>query len=170
MNSPEIRCPFRTIAAGILSLAAIALCGCESVVGSTPQTLVRVIDASANANGVDVYDGSTALQYNVGEATIALDNEDYKLLPNVNVSVSIIIAQHDSVLTIPREALRQDDSTPYVYQIIEDKLRRHEVTVGASNLVKVEVTKGLNDKDVVALNSTSTMKSLRDGSPVKVVQ
>ncbi len=107
---------------------------------------------------------------NVGEATIALDNEDYKLLPNVNVSVSIIIAQHDSVLTIPREALRQDDSTPYVYQIIEDKLRRHEVTVGASNLVKVEVTKGLNDKDVVALNSTSTMKSLRDGSPVKVVQ
>jgi len=107
---------------------------------------------------------------NVGEATIDLDNEDYKLLPNVNVSVSIIIAQHDNVLTIPREALRQDDSTPYVYQIIEDKLRRHEVTVAASNLTKVEVSSGLNDKDIVALNSTSTMKSLRDGSPVKVVQ
>src|SRR5579862_8569159 len=105
---------------------------------------------------------------NVGEATIDLDNEDYKLLPNVNVSVSIIIAQHDNVLTIPREALRQDDSTPYVYQIIEDKLRRHEVTVAASNLTKVEVSSGLNDKDIVALNSTSTMKSLRDGSPVKV--
>jgi hypothetical protein len=34
----------------------------------------------------------------------------------------------------------------------------------------VEVSSGLNDKDVVALNSTSNMKSLRDGSPVKVVQ
>jgi HlyD family secretion protein len=107
---------------------------------------------------------------NVGEATIALDNEDYKVLPNVNVSVSIIIAQHDNVLTIPREALRQDDTKPYVYQIIEDKLRRHDVTVAASNLTKVEVSSGLNDKDVVALNSTSNMKSLRDGSPVKVVQ
>lgn len=107
---------------------------------------------------------------NVGEATIALDNEDYKLLPNVNVSVSIIIAQHDNVLTIPREALRQDDTKPYVYQIIEDKLRRHNVTVSASNLTKVEVSSGLNDKDLVALNSTSNMKSLRDGSPVKVVQ
>jgi HlyD family secretion protein len=107
---------------------------------------------------------------NVGEATIALDNEDYKLLPNVNVSVSIIIAQHDNVLTIPREALRQDDTKPYVYQIIEDKLRRHDVTVSASNLTKVEVSSGLNDKDLVALNSTSNMKSLRDGSPVKVVQ
>lgn len=107
---------------------------------------------------------------NVGEATIALDNEDYKLLPNVNVSVSIIIAQHDDVLTIPREALRQDDTKPYVYQIVEDKLRRHDVTVAASNLIKVEVSSGLNDKDVVALNSTSNLKSLRDGSPVKVVQ
>jgi HlyD family secretion protein len=107
---------------------------------------------------------------NIGEATVALDNADYKLLPNVNVSVSIIIAQHDNVLTIPREALRQDDSVPYVYQIVEDKLRRHEVTVAASNLTKVEVSSGLNDKDVVALNSTSNMKSLRDGSPVKVVQ
>jgi HlyD family secretion protein len=107
---------------------------------------------------------------NVGEATIALDNEDYKLLPNVNVSVSVIIAQHDNVLTIPREALRQDDSVPYVYQIVEDKLRRHDVTVAASNLTKVEVSSGLSDKDVVALNSTSNMKSLRDGSPVKVVQ
>ena len=107
---------------------------------------------------------------NVGEATIALDNEDYKLLPNVNVSVSIIIAQHDNVLTIPREALRQEDGTPYVYQIVEDKLKRHQVTVAASNLTKVEVSSGLNDKDIVALNSTSNMKSLRDGSPVKVVQ
>jgi HlyD family secretion protein len=107
---------------------------------------------------------------NVGEATIALENEDYKLLPNVNVSVNIIVAQHDNVLTIPREALRQDDSAPYVYQIVNDKLHRHDVTVGASNLVKVEVSSGLNDKDLVALNSTSSMKSLRDGFPVKVVQ
>ena len=74
------------------------------------------------------------------------------------------------MLTIPREALRQDDSVPYVYQIVNDKLHRHDVTVGASNLVKVEVSSGLNDKDLVALNSTSTMKSLRDGYPVKVVQ
>lgn len=107
---------------------------------------------------------------NVGEATIVVDNHDFKLLPNTNVSVTIIVAQHDSVLTIPREALRQDDSRPYVFQIVDDKLRRREVGVAASNLTKVEVSSGLSDKDVVALNSTSTMKSLHDGIPVKVVQ
>src|SRR5215469_7668242 len=107
---------------------------------------------------------------NVGEATIDLDNEDYKLLPNTNVSVGIIVAQHDNVLTIPREALRQDESGPFVYQITNNKLRRHPVGVAASNLTKVEVSSGLSDKDLVALNSTSNLKSLRDGSPVKVVQ
>jgi hypothetical protein len=44
------------------------------------------------------------------------------------------------------------------------------VVVGASNLTKVEVSGGLTDKTVVALNTTAPNKSLRDGIPVKVVQ
>jgi len=107
---------------------------------------------------------------NIGETTIILDNHDFKLLPNTNVEVTIVTAQHDHVLTIPREALRQDDSRPYVFQIVDERLHRHPVTVGASNLTKVEVSGGLGDQDLVALNSTSNTKSLRDGSPVKVVQ
>jgi HlyD family secretion protein len=107
---------------------------------------------------------------NVGETAVILDNHDFRLLPNTNVSVTIIIAQHDAVLTIPREALRQDDSKPYVYQIVNDKLHRRAVTVAASNLTRIEVSDGLSDKDMVALSSMSTLKPLRDGSPVKVVQ
>ncbi len=107
---------------------------------------------------------------NVGEIAVLLDNRDFRLLPNTNVSVTIIIAQHDGVLTIPREALRQDDSRPYVYQIVNDKLHRRPVAVAASNLTRIEISDGLSDKDVVALNSMSTLKPLRDGSPVKVVQ
>jgi HlyD family secretion protein len=107
---------------------------------------------------------------NVGETTIILDNKDFKLLPNTNVAVTIVTARHDNVLTIPREALRLDDSKPYVFRIIDDRLRRHIVTVGASNLTKVEVSSGLGEQDLVALNSTSSTKSLREGSPVKVVQ
>jgi HlyD family secretion protein len=107
---------------------------------------------------------------NVGETVVLLDNHDLRLLPNTNVSVTVIIAQHDAVLTIPREALRQDDSKPYVYQIVNDKLHRRAVTVAASNLTRIEVSDGLSDKDVVALSSMSPLRPLRDGSPVKVVQ
>jgi HlyD family secretion protein len=107
---------------------------------------------------------------NVGEMVSLLDNRDSRLLPNTNVSVTIVTAQHDNVLTIPREALRLDDSKPYVYEIVDNKLHRRDVSVAASNLTQVEVSSGLTDKTMVALNTTAANKSLRDGIPVKVVQ
>lgn len=107
---------------------------------------------------------------NVGEMVSLIDNRDFRLLPNTNVNVTIVTAQHDNVLTLPREALRLDDTKPYVYEIVENKLRRHDISVGASNLTRVEVTGGLNEKTPVALNTIAPNKSLRDGIPVKVVQ
>jgi len=107
---------------------------------------------------------------NVGEMVSQLDNHDFRLLPNTNVNVTIVTAQHDDVLTMPREALRLDDSKPYVYEIVDNKLRRRDVTVAASNLTKVEVSSGVADETLVALNTTAPNKSLRDGIPVKVVQ
>jgi HlyD family secretion protein len=104
---------------------------------------------------------------NVGETTCLVDNSDLKLLPNTNVTVTIITAQHDDVLTIPREALRQEENRPYVYQIVGNVLRRRDVSIAASNLTRVEVTNVPQDA-VVALNSFNT-KPLRDGIPVKVV-
>ena len=107
---------------------------------------------------------------NVGEMVSQLDNHDFKLLPNTNVNVTIVMAQHDNVLVIPREALRLDDSKPYVYQIVDNKLHKQNVAVATSNLTKVEVSQGLTDKSQIALNTTAVNKSLRDGIPVKVVQ
>ena len=99
-----------------------------------------------------------------------LDNRDFRLLPNTNVSVTIIIAQHDGVLTIPREALRHDDSKPYVYQIVNEQATSAPVAVAASNLTRVESGRA-RDKPWSRLNTMSTVnKSLRDGIPVKVVQ
>jgi len=132
----------------------------DAIAGRTWEGAVTTLPSTVKARGTR----------NVGEMTVLLDNADFKLLPNTNVSVTIVIAQHDNVLTIPREALRQDDSKPYVYQVVEERLRRRDVVVAASNLTKVEISNGLTDKDLVALNSTSNMKSLRDGSSVKVVQ
>ncbi len=99
-----------------------------------------------------------------------LDNQDFRLLPNINVNVTVVLAQHDNVLIMPREALRLDDTKPYVYEIANNKLRRRDVTVAASNLTKVEVSSGLTDKSQIALTTTAPNKSLRDGIPVKVVQ
>jgi HlyD family secretion protein len=105
---------------------------------------------------------------NIGEATCTVDNHDLKLLPNVNVNVSIITAEHSNVLTLQRDAIRIDDSKPYVYQVVDGHLKRQDVEISLQNLTQVEIASGLPANAVVALNSEGS-KPLYDGAPVKVV-
>ena len=107
---------------------------------------------------------------NVGETSCVVDNKDFKLLPNVNVGVTIITAEHRNVLTVPREAIHQDDDgKAYVYQIVNNELQRRQVQTSISNLTKVEVTGGLPENAVIALGPTNS-KPLRNGLAVKVVR
>ena len=105
---------------------------------------------------------------NIGEATCTVDNQDLKLLPNVNVNAAIITAEHTNVLTLQRDAIRIDDSKPYVYQVVDGHLKRQDVTIALQNLTQVEIASGLPANAVVALNSEDS-KPLYDGAPVKVV-
>ena len=105
---------------------------------------------------------------NVGETTCVVENRDFKLLPNVNVNATIITAEHPNVLTVPREAVRLDDSKIYVYQIVNDTLQRRDIQTSVSNLTQVEVTGGLSENALVALTSANS-KPLRDGVAVRVV-
>lgn len=102
----------------------------------------------------------------VGEILVDVPNQDHKLLPNTNVSVSIVTAQRNDVISVPREAVRQDGNQYYVYVVENNELHRKNVQTGISNLTRVEVS-GLDDKSVVALN-TLNMQPLRDGMKVKV--
>lgn len=61
----------KTIAAGfgwaaIAAVGAIALSGCESVDTSTQSTLLRMVDASSNAQGVDLYANGIEIVSNQG--------------------------------------------------------------------------------------------------------
>jgi len=103
---------------------------------------------------------------NVGETTCIVDNKDLKLLPNVNVGVTIVTAEHADVLVAPREAVRMDDSKPYVLQIVGHELKRRDVETSLSNLTQVEVTRGVAANDMVAISSLNG-KPLGDGTQVK---
>ena len=105
---------------------------------------------------------------NVGEVTCTIDNHDLKLLPNVNVGVTIIVAQLDNVLTLERDALRVDDGKPYVYQVVNDHLKRQPVEIALQNLTQVQITGGLPQGAKVALAAEEN-HPLVDGVAVKVV-
>jgi HlyD family secretion protein len=105
----------------------------------------------------------------VGEITAIIPNSDHKLLPNVNVNVSIITARKPAALTVSREALHEQDGKRYVYQIVDDKLRADEIQTGITSLTRVEVVKGLTEGASVALGAIGT-QPLRSGMEVKVVE
>jgi len=105
----------------------------------------------------------------VGEITSEIDNSDRKLLPNVNVNVSIIAARHDNALTVSREAVHDMDGKRYVYKIENEKTLAQEVQTGLSSLTRVEVLKGIPEGAVIALGAINA-QPLRSGMDIKVVE
>src|SRR5712692_276599 len=130
----------------------------DAVPGRTWEGAVSTIPATVKLRGTR----------NVGETSCVVDNHDFKLLPNVNVGITIITAEHRFAVTVPREAVRQGDGKTFVYQIVNNELQRREVQTSIYNLTRVEVTGGILDNAAVALTSTNS-KPLRNGLSVKVV-
>lgn len=103
----------------------------------------------------------------VGEVMVAVDNEDLKLLPNTNVSVAIVTMRQQDALTVPREAIHQDESgQQYVFEVVNGELKRRDVKTSVSNLTRVQVTSGLSNDAVIALGALN-MQSLKNGLAVK---
>ena len=105
----------------------------------------------------------------IGEVLCAVDNQDGKLLPNVNVTAVIVTADTANALTLPREALHQEDNRNIVYVVEDGRLVGRPVQTGVANLTRVEITHGLSENDTVALASLSPLP-LSNGAAVKVVE
>jgi len=105
----------------------------------------------------------------VGEVTCEIDNFDRKLLPNVNVNLSIITARHVDALTVSREAVHDVEGKRYIYKIVDHKIQAQQVETGISSLTRVEITSGISDQTQVAMGAVSG-QPLRSGMEVKVVE
>ena len=49
----------------------------------------------------------------VGEVLCKVDNSEHLLLPNVDVNTTIFASNKEDALTVPREAVREDDGHNY---------------------------------------------------------
>ena len=115
---------------------------------------------------------STVITYgtrNVGECIITVDDAQGDLLPNTNVTVTVTTSQRFNVLSVPREALHTEGASDYVFRVVQGKLVRTPVKVGALNLTRVEITDGLTEKDTVATTATSN-RDLSNGLAVRIVE
>jgi HlyD family secretion protein len=127
-----------------------------------PVTIVWAALPNRVWHGHVIRTPSTIITYgtrNVGEALVSVDDADETLLPNTNVTITVVLGDLKNVPLIPREALRIDDSGDYVYGIDNGHLKRISITIGAFNLTKVQIVSGLHPGDVVVLSAV-------DGSPL----
>jgi HlyD family secretion protein len=128
----------------------------DAIPGRIWQANIGVIPSTVRLHGAR----------NVGETTCIVDNTDLKLLPNVNVGVTIVTGERKNVLVVPREAIRIDDTSPYVLLVVDHELKHRTVQTALSNLTQVEITHGLAAHDTIALNSTNG-KPIGEGTQVK---
>ena len=103
---------------------------------------------------------------NVGQVLCAIDNNDGRLLPNINVTVNVSVANKKDIVTVAREALHDDESGRFVYVIKDGHLARQPVEAGIANNTRIEVISGLEPGELVALSTLSSSDALKPGLEV----
>jgi HlyD family secretion protein len=71
--------------------------------------------------------------------------------PGQTVRAEIVLSEHESAITIPRQALVDDDGHTVVYRRTGTGFEPVEITVGAVGLGRVVVQDGLDNGDEIAL-------------------
>jgi macrolide-specific efflux system membrane fusion protein len=100
-------------------------------------------------------------------ATIALDSENDKILPNMSVSANIITSVKDNVLLVPAGAVTTRGTQSIVYTKKNGQIQSVDVTIGDSDGTNTEITSGLSEGDsvLVGYSPISTTGSGATTSP-----
>ena len=106
---------------------------------------------------------------NVGEVLVDFDDSDDGLLPDTNVTLTVTISSEPDALSMPREALHEQNGKYFVFKVVNGELERVPVTIGSPNLTQVPILSGLEEGDVVATGTTNG-QPLQEGIPIKEEQ
>jgi len=97
----------------------------------------------------------------VFRARVNLETGKGKLFPGMSVFAEIVLRRQENVLTIPREALVNREGRWLVLLDDQGTAREREIEVGQRDVNRVEVTKGLQNGDLVVLNPGALQEGTR---------
>lgn len=96
---------------------------------------------------------------------LKLENPAGEFRPGMLVKLSFVDRGHPGALVIPRAALLEEEGVYYVFVLKENKVERREVTPGILQDSRVEILRGVEENEVVAIEKAY---SLQDGMEVQV--
>ncbi|MDL2247724.1 hypothetical protein LJC05_03225, partial [Bacteroides sp. OttesenSCG-928-J23] len=95
----------------------------------------------------------------VVDVEIEIENPDEHLRPGLSAKVEIRGGENYTLITVPYEAIRQDENNDeYVYVYENGKLRKVLVVTGQELTNEVEVLDGLTEESVVIYNPDDVSK------------
>jgi HlyD family secretion protein len=91
--------------------------------------------------------------------TVEIDDPDIRLKPQMNANVEFITAKHENVLTVPNEAIKEQDGRSTVQVMVKGKPVTHEVEVGIAGSDTTEITSGLKEGEEVVTQVIEPVKA-----------
>ncbi len=85
-------------------------------------------------------------------ALVKLDSVNPELKPGMTSLVDIALRRRNNVLAVPCQALRSDGGKKICFVANAETLERREVRTGEETTNLVEVTSGLEEGELIALN------------------
>jgi len=82
---------------------------------------------------------------------LPLENQNLNYRLGMDGDVTILIKDKNDTLTIPIEAINDDNGQIYVWLKINDKIERRDIKTGIETDTRVEVLEGLNQNDQVVI-------------------
>ena len=94
------------------------------------------------------------------------DNPDHALCPGMFGSVALETGRHKDTLTVPAEAIGNQDGAKTLFVVVSGRVHRRVVETGFDHGPTVEITKGLSADELVVVGGAR----LTEDMPVEVVE
>ncbi len=135
-----------------------------SVIGTSPQIFTGQVESlSLIAKRADSLNQATVA------AVVKLDHPSDKLIPGSQVSVDIILEQHQDTIVLPTQTIQRTPTGAFVWlQDEEGKAQKQTVTLGMEGITTTAVESGLQPGDRVILPLENS--SLKPGMAVQQSQ
>jgi len=144
--------------AGDLESDQVATVWLESDPGASHPAMLESIDPMAGRRNRRV-----PVQY--FRTVLALEHTDVDIMkPGSRIHAEIIIADLDSAITVPRQAICSVEGTTVVYRWVHGEFVATKVELGPTAFGRVVVASGLEDGDRIALRDPTDGPEVHDGA------
>jgi len=136
-------------------------------IGMPAEVKTEVIKGTVFEGDVKLINPRIDVQTGTVKVTIEVFDDSLRLKPGMFVEARIIIGMKEDILVIPRKAILYKQNKTFVFVMNRGQVSQREITLGLTEEDHVEVTSGLEERDVIVIVG---VESLKDGQRVDVIQ